>query len=163
MTARRQFAEGTTVPVETSRMEIERLVTRRGASNFASGWGSGRAVLGFVIEGRALRFELPLPDKGERRFRTTASRGLARSDEGAAAAHAAELRRVWRALALSIKAKFEAVASGIVTFEEEFLPHFVVATPDGPRRFADIAVPALRASYESGHVPPLQLSMGGDT
>lgn len=35
-------------------------------------------------------------------------------------------RQRWRALALVIKAKLEAVGTGIVTFEEEFLAHIVL-------------------------------------
>jgi hypothetical protein len=38
-------------------------------------------------------------------------------------------RRIWRVLALVIKAKLEAVDSGVVTFDEEFFAHFVL--PDG--------------------------------
>jgi hypothetical protein len=40
----------------------------------------------------------------------------------------AEERRLWRCLLISIKAKLEAVGSGIATFDEEFLAHIV--TPD---------------------------------
>lgn len=38
-------------------------------------------------------------------------------------------RQRWRALALCIKAKLEAVECGIVSFEQEFLAHFQM--PDG--------------------------------
>jgi hypothetical protein len=40
-----------------------------------------------------------------------------------------EMRRRWRSLALAIKAKLEVVASGIATFDEEFMAHLVL--PDG--------------------------------
>jgi hypothetical protein len=36
------------------------------------------------------------------------------------------MTRRWRALLLMIKAKVEAVESGVVTFEDEWLAHFVL-------------------------------------
>jgi hypothetical protein len=40
----------------------------------------------------------------------------------------AEERRLWRALLLVLKAKFEAIDSGITTFDHEFLAHLVTST-----------------------------------
>jgi response regulator RpfG family c-di-GMP phosphodiesterase len=56
----------------------------------------------------------------------------------AQAVNDAETRRRWRCLAMVIKAKLEVVASGISSFEEEFLAHVMLydgrtvggATPD---------------------------------
>jgi len=65
---------------------------------------------------------------------------------------AAEERRRWLALLLVIKAKLEAVESGIITFEEEFLAHVVM--PDGRTVLQHVQVPIERA-YIEGHVRPL--------
>ena len=62
------------------------------------------------------------------------------------------MRQKWRALALIVKAKLEAVESGIVTFEEEFAMHMIL--PDG-RRVAEHVMPAIEQSYASGNVPPM--------
>ncbi len=51
-----------------------------------------------------------------------------------------------------MKAKLEAVESGITTFEEEFLAHLVL--PDGSR-VADHALPAVAESYRTGRVAGL--------
>lgn len=59
-------------------------------------------------------------------------------------------RQRWRALVLIIKAKLEAVESGITTIEEEFLPHIV--TPTG-ETFGQWAVPQIREMKKTGKLP----------
>jgi hypothetical protein len=62
----------------------------------------------------------------------------------------------WRALALVIKAKLEAVQQGISTFEDEFLAQTVL--PDG-NTLSRWIQPQLTSVYATGHMPPL-LSAG---
>ena len=67
-------------------------------------------------------------------------------------------RQRWRALALVIKAKLEAVESGITTFEDEFLAHIVM--PDG-QTVATHIKPRIAEAYEGGRMlalmPPSKL------
>jgi hypothetical protein len=66
----------------------------------------------------------------------------------------AEKRRRWRCLLLSIKAKLETVANGILTFDEEFLANIVV--PGTGETVGTWAAPKIAAAYESGaHMPPM--------
>ena len=65
---------------------------------------------------------------------------------------AQEERRRWRALVLVIKSKLEAVASGIVTFDEEFMAHIVL--PDG-QTIGQAMLPQIEAAYDAGTMPPL--------
>lgn len=65
------FANDTTVPVERSKAEIERLLGRHGAARFMSGWDGDTAVIGFVLGNRTIRFTLPLPAKTDRQFHRT--------------------------------------------------------------------------------------------
>lgn len=51
-----------------------------------------------------------------------------------------------------IKAKLEAVASSITTFEDEFLSHIVL--PDGQTVGRHVK-PRIAAAYESGQMTPL--------
>jgi len=140
----RAFAKDTAVPAAQSRSEIERLLIRYGATSFVSGWSEGVATILFEAEGRRLRFDLPLPSVGDEMF--TKSRDRMRACE-------AEARRRWRALVLVIKAKLEAVESGITTFEEEFLSHIVVP---GGKTFGELAIPQIAEAYERGvSMPPL--------
>jgi hypothetical protein len=55
-------------------------------------------------------------------------------------------------LALVIKAKLEAVAAGIVTFEDEFAMHMVL--PNG-QTVREIVLPSLEIAYSTGNVSPL--------
>ena len=143
-----RYAEGTSVSPERSQAEIGETLRRYGAAGFAYGWEDQQAMIAFRAHGRHVRFLLDLPRPSDPAFRKTAS-GRVRDDP--MPAFEAEVRRRWRALALAIKAKLEAVATGITTFEEEFLAHIVL--PDGstvgPRVTAEID-----RAWSAGVAPP---------
>ena len=151
-----RYAESTTVPSDRSRAEIEKTLARYGATTFQYGWQQDRAAIGFVMSGRQIRFILPLPDRENPGFTRTPT-GKSRTATAAEAAYEQAVRQRWRALALMVKAKLEAVASGIVTFEEEFLPHTVL--PSG-RTVAQEIMPAVESAYATGAVTPLQIEGG---
>lgn len=158
------YAETTYVSVERSRAEIESIVSRYGAQRFASGWDADKAMVQFEMSGRALQFLLPLPRRDEKRFHVyrpgNASFDKQRTPEKALALWEQACRSRWRALALAIKAKLEAVESGISVFDEEFLAHIVM--PNG-RTIGQTVVPQIAGAYANGKMPPLLLSAGGDT
>lgn len=156
MTSSTRYAQNTEVTSDRSRAEIEKTLTRYGATSFTYGWEATRAAIQFVMDGRQVRFILPLPDRADREF-THHSRG-ARTASAAEAAYEQAVRQRWRALALMVKAKLEAVASGIVTFEAEFLPHTVL--PSGRTVFEEVA-PAVELAYTTGQVAPLQIEGSG--
>jgi hypothetical protein len=62
------------------------------------------------------------------------------------------------ALALAIKAKLEAVESGIATFEEEFLAYVVL--PDG-QSVGQHVLPNIEQAYVTNKMPPLLPVIGG--
>lgn len=144
------YGATTSVSVEASKAEIERTLQRYGATSFMQGWDAHRAAIGFVIAGRQIRFVLDLPSPTERRF-THHSRG-ARTPDQARKEWEQACRQRWRALALVIKAKLEAVESGITTVEDEFLAHTVL--PDGSTAGAWMR-PQIAAAYDTGAMPPL--------
>jgi hypothetical protein len=139
-----RYAAKTAVGADRSKAEIERLLERYGADRFMSGWGEGQAFLGFRCEGRMVKFVLPLPDQDDDEFRLTPTGRERRS--GQSKAYEQEIRRRWRALALVIKAKLEAVETGITTFESEFLAYIVL--PDG-QTVGDHVRPAIEQAYSS--------------
>lgn len=151
------FAEGTSVPIERSRAEIERLVTRFGCQRFGSMLDPTHATIMFISRGRGVRFTLPLPPRDDKRFLKD-GRGALRGIEARQRAMEQEHRRLWRALALVVKAKLEAVESGITTFEHEFLAHFV--TPDG-LTLGDKLIPNLDRVCIEGTANPMLLLGGG--
>ncbi len=152
------YAEKTTVSVEKSRAEIERMLTKYGASRFVYAWDHEAATIGFELGNRAIRFRLRLPTKGEAAFTRSPGRRQSRTPAQAEAAWDQECRRRWRALALVIKAKFEAVIAGVTTIENEFLAATVL--PDG-RTMGEWAEPQLDAAHAAGGMPQLLLPPGG--
>lgn len=148
-----KYAAKTEVPESQSRTEIERTLTRYGATAFAYGWSSDHSVAQVMFEmaGRRMRFELRMPDRSAKEF-THDGRGYQRTEAGMRAAYDQEARRLWRSLALAIKAKLEIVASGIVTMEDEFLSHIVL--PDNST-VGQWVHPQLNEVYGRGNMPAL--------
>src|SRR5690606_23446519 len=95
-----RYAARTDVTSDRSRAEIERTLTRYGATAFSYGWQEGLAAIQFVRNGRRIRFVLPLPDRNDREF-THHSRGP-RTPAAAEAAWEQASRQRWRMLALVV-------------------------------------------------------------
>lgn len=146
-----KYAADTSVPVDRSKSEIERTLSKYGADQFMYGTMSDKAIVMFRAEGRHVKFELLMPSRHERRFTQTPT-GRARSETQAQAEWEQACRSSWRALALVIKAKLEAVEAGITEFEDEFLAHMML--PNGTT-FGAWARPQLAAAYEQGTMPEL--------
>lgn len=153
------YAANTTVSTEASRTEIERTLQRWGADQFMYGWDNDRAVVGFRMHERQIKFVITLPDRNNRDY-THHSRGR-RTPDAALKQWEQACRRGWRALALVIKAKLEAVESGISEFETEFLAHIVL--PDGST-VGDWVAPQIDTAYSTGRMPSMlpALGPGGD-
>lgn len=147
-----RYAANTSVASDRSRAEIERTLTRYGAQKFAYGWDRQVAYVMFEIARRNVKFMLPLPDRDDREFTHTPGKGLPRTTEAAEAAWEQAGRQRWRALALIIKAKLEAVEAGITTVEQEFLAHIML--PNGTT-VGDWAAPQLELAYSRGEMPAL--------
>lgn len=148
-----RYAAKTSVPVERSRHEIESTLARYGAEQFMYGWNADGAMIAFVVETasgqrRQVNFRLPLPAKDLREF-THHSRGRRTPTESERLWEQA-CRQRWRALLLVVKAKLEAVESGIATFEDEFLAY--IALPSG-QTVSEWISPQIEASYEQGIMP----------
>jgi hypothetical protein len=143
---RQRYAARTTVAPSATVAEIERTLKRYGAEAFAYGTEERRAVVGFKVGNRAVRFVLEFPAMGEYARTPT---GKARTDRQMKEQYEYAVRQRWRALLLVVKAKLEAVASGIVDFEREFLPYLVLA--DGST-VGDTVVPTLSEIASSGDV-----------
>ena len=150
-----RYAENTHVSSDASRSEIERTLRRYGATEFAYGWQEKSALVGFKADGRLVRFMLPLPDFDNDNFRLTPT-GRDRNKNQQELAYEQAIRQRWRALALCIKAKLEAVEVGIVTFDQEFLAHMVLP---GGKTVGDQLVPQIEEMIATGKVPAL-LTMG---
>lgn len=147
-----RYAQNTQVSSAKSRMEIEETLMRYGAGQFAYGTGPDGAMIGFTMNDRQIVFKLPMPSKDEKRFWMTPAQRRKRTPVQAYAEWEKACRQAWRALALVIKAKLEAVESGITEFENEFLANIQMA--DG-QVFGDWARPQIAQMYDQGSMPPL--------
>ncbi len=147
-----KYAKETKVSTEKSRMEIEKTLQRYGANGFMYGQQGDRAVIAFEMKERRVKFLLPLPDPTSKEFTHTSYYSNKRKPEEVRAAWDKACRQRWRALALAIKAKLEAVESEITTFESEFMAHIML--PDG-QTVGGWIEPQLKNAYGTGKMPPL--------
>lgn len=151
------YASETDVPVERSKAQIEELVRTNGASGYQSGWGEGWEAIGFQID-------LPLPkgapkdSKPPMRFVKLRLPLRERQFQESDKAYGQYRRAAWRALYLTIKAKFVAIETGISSIEREFLADVVM--PDGSTVY-DYLQPQIEQSYKGGRMPAGLLASGG--
>lgn len=138
------YAARTSVSVEKSRLEIEKLCLKHGCTKYASAMdhSTGTARIQFHAHARIVRFELQLPISPE------APRHHAKWEQAC--------RARWRALVLVLKAKLEAIQSSISTFEEEFMP-FIVLPND--QTVGAVLHPMIEEAYKGGRMPK-QLMIG---
>lgn len=144
-----KYATNTTVSSELSRLEIEKTLIRYGAENFAYATAQGKAMIGFTMQGRQIKFILPLPCKDE--FNLTPT-GRVRAENSKFEAWEQACRQRWRALNLVIKAKLEAVECGISIFDDEFMANIVLP---GGETVSNFMKPQIKAAYELGKPPQL--------
>lgn len=147
------YAKQTQVPIDRSKAEIEKTLMRYGATGFAyaarNDAGNEMAIIVFQVKDRRVRFNLPLPKMAE--FKED-KRGYERRQEVWMRNWSQACRSRWRALALVIKAKLEAVESGITIFEEEFLAHLMTA---GGKTVGERIIPELGAALKTPANVPL--------
>lgn len=160
------YAASTSVPVERTRAEIERLLLTKGAGQFMSAFDQvkGAALIGWTMEGRMVRLSIPLPDPHDKQFThrfysgrptyNTVSKEVARERWEQAC------RTRWRSILLIVKAKFEAIEAGISSFEREFLADTVMANGETVGRWLS---PQLQEMYANGRMPALLPGIGETT
>ncbi len=129
------YASRTTVSPERSRIEIEQVLQKYGATAFMYGATAARAVLQFELRDRRYRLSLILPTIGQSKAELKQ-----------------EIWSLWRSLLLVIKAKLVAVDAGISTIEEEFLAYLVL---HGGETAGDWLIPQITSAYAEQRLPPL--------
>jgi hypothetical protein len=149
-----KYAQTTTVSPEKSRAEIEGLLKKYGASDFGYMSSQTGAMVAFRYRNRAIEFAVPFPKETDLTPYKCRGRAMKRNPEQLRKEIEQEERRRWRALALSIKAKLETVSSGIHTFDQEFMSHFVL--PNG-KMLADVIIPQIDEAFKNGRAPALML------
>ncbi|MBE7203882.1 MAG: hypothetical protein INR70_39650 [Parafilimonas terrae] len=148
----RRYAADTSVPMDRSIAEIRTTVRRYGASEFAHMESDTQAAITFTMRGRRILFRLAMPDPKDAEFTKTET-GKPRSASVAEAAWEQACRSRWRALALVIKAKLEAVEIGIVVFEDEFLANTV--PPGASVTFGEAVRDSMALAHQRSELTPL--------
>lgn len=120
-----RYASGTTVPVNRSRDELERLLDKVGADSVATMRDGTAAAVAFRLTGRNYVLRLPFPTDEEL---VKDSAGRKRGAAAQATARDQTIRERWRALVLLCKAKIVAIDAGVTTPEAEFLAHAMLPT-----------------------------------
>lgn len=129
------YAYRTKVPVSKTRIQIDVLLSKHGATQRAVATDEDRGfnmVMFSIAAGdsrRQIKLELPCVVDDP-----------------------AEDRRVWRVLYMSLKMKLELIAHGDSDVDREFLPNVVL--PNGRTVLESIA-PDIDAAYLDGKMPPL--------
>lgn len=149
------YAEGTQVSIERSKTELKKTIYKYGGSGYEYIEREDKAGVQFRIANRVIRFVVKFPPPDAKQFHKTPT-GRSRKVAAAWSEYEAEQRRRWRALILSIKAKFEAVESGIASAEDEFLPYTVL--PDGSTVAENVA-PMVQQAYDTGKLPGSMLAL----
>lgn len=144
------YAETTTVSVSKTKADIETMIQNAGADQFVSGFKDNMAIIGFTLSNRQIRFVLPLPLKSD--FEFTPGHRKRQNADVINKAWAQACRSKWRSLYLIIKAKLEAVESGISTVEREFF--YDIVLPDG-QTIGQFMAPQIEEAYETGQMPPM--------
>ena len=151
------YAEKTKTGVGATQNEIERTLKKYGARAFAYATQGTKALIMFEYNDKRIRFILNLPDINEKRFQKTPSQGRQRTPEAQMKEWEQACRQKWRALLLVIKAKLEAVESGISVFEEEFMANIIL--PNN-QTVAEYVLPQIDNCYKNNTLPPM-IDFGG--
>lgn len=142
------YARNTNVSDDRSRVEIERLLIRYGASRFGYFRDERRCLIQFTHKKINIQFQVSLPDENDPTFfETPTGRRRKQSAVISQKLYDREVNRRWRSLALIIKAKLVAIEDGVACFEDEFLPYMVMH--DG-KTVAEKLLPLVQDAQQSG-------------
>lgn len=162
------YAQGTEVSIEKSRLELERLLAKHGATRRMMGADEveGFAFVVFEMAKRQVRLRVPVPtvDALVAAMEKASAKPTGYYQSGFSATKWATKKREqlererWRQLLLLVKAKLEMIALGLSTVEREFLADIFLA--DG-RTVHETLAGAIEKNYIEGGVPRLLLGTGG--
>lgn len=156
MAAKGKYAVDTRVGSEASLNEIRALVKKYDGGKFGFIEDEQSVGIAFELNGRRVRFMLPLPTRDD--AVATVGNQYQRAGQYDAKRHEQLIRQRWRGLVIAIKGKLESWALGIETFDAAFMAQLVL--PSG-QTMEEWAAPHIHAAYERNAMPPLLPSGGG--
>src|SRR6185295_5555053 len=111
--------------IRQTRQEIQDLVTRHGASAFGYAETPEKVSLSFRLEDWVIRVDVPTVSRKDRAVQYTPG-GQWRDEQRQAHEFEQLKRQRWRATLLVVRAKLEAIESGIMDVATAFLGDIVV-------------------------------------
>jgi hypothetical protein len=146
-----EYAAGTDVSIIRSIGELDKLLTKYGATGFAYGRDdtTARTRVMFRIADRTCRFEIEKPDVAE--FSRTHT-GRPRELQAATQFADQEEKRRWRGLVLVVKALLVGVTDGVISLSDAFLPYTVLP---GGGTVGEWFEPQLDTIAATGQMPAL--------
>jgi hypothetical protein len=144
-----RYAQNTNVSIESSQQEVQKILRKYGAERFGTMEDRKNAYLMFEYQGLMIQITVPMPDKDD--FSKTETGRIRKANQVQEAYHQA-VRQRWRALVLAVKAKLEAVETGISTLEKEFMAFIML--PNG-KSIGDTLIPDLKQIADSGKIPKM--------
>jgi len=143
-----RYAKNTKVPVERSRIEIEKVLKRYGIDNFFFGTSPRGDGIGFNYNGHTIKFGIPLPKRDDFKATQTGEQDYKRA-----------IRQRYRVLVIALKAKLEMVEIGLTNFEDEFLAQTCLA--DGSTVSEFMKLPENTAKLEQAKMPKMLIDSNG--
>jgi len=124
------YASQTTVSVEKSKIELDTLLAKHGATSrgVVSDDITGRAIVVFMLGKANFRLAIPLPRLDDFKAKNP-DWPIDKKAEWCRKHHEQACRSRWRAVVLLVKAKLHVVQLGLNTAEREFLADMVL--PNG--------------------------------
>jgi hypothetical protein len=171
------FAAHTSVAVDKTKGELERLLVKHGAAQYGTAHddANGFAVVYFALGGRQIRLQIPIPKPDayadpklgswqNKRANHATPQTWDRLGEASRAQWVREqweqaCRTRWRCMLLIVKAKLELIGMSLSTIDREFLAD--ITLPDG-RSVGEWLKPGIEKAYLGGAMPRM-LGMGPST
>ena len=136
-----KYAEQTTVPISSSKAQIEDTFLRYGIDEF--GFGTSPRGDGIIFKKDKKVYKLNVPNPNPKDYKTEIKYQQAK-------------RQRWRILLLSLKAKLEEIEAGLISFEDQFLAYMTL--PDGSSIADFIKLPENQEKLEKSKMPKLLMA-----
>lgn len=114
------YAKNTTVPIDRSMVQIRRLLTKGGSDGVAIATTNDGACVQFIYEKMPYKFHVKYPTYRDDNIKYT-NTGRVRTDIQMDREIESEVRRLWRALHLYVKAAIEAHDNGIIDLKRSLM------------------------------------------
>lgn len=159
------FAKNTKIGGDKTEADIRKMLKNFGAINIIPIDGvevGDKVMIGvmFDYEARRVRITVEIPDPDSGQFKLSPQGRSQRTETQQHQFYLKEIDRLWRALALKIKAKLVSIEENISDFEEEFFYNIVVPGAANSETIGEILRPQMANAYLTGKLPPLIPGMG---